>query len=185
MDIARLALGDVVVLPDGRALTLRARASLPTTVGSMAGFVILGELELMLSVPSSIASPLLVYVPVSKLPPAAARARTAYEGVANYWAPHLPGLRGAMGELLFRVVEVRGSVDPIVIVYRGPEAVVFIRASMVYPNDLSVLTMRRDADSDVDVPRHAAVVVERGDIPDTVPDELREPVPARRRRRRR
>lgn len=151
-------LGDVVVLPDGRAMTVRGRVGLPTPVGSMSGFLIGGELEVLLSLPTLIESPIAVYVPIDYLPESAAKARTVYEGAMRYWAPHLPALTGAMGELLYRVVAVRGSVDPIVIVYRGPEVIVFIRASYADGRDLRVLYMRRDVDNAVDLDRHAASV---------------------------
>lgn len=158
LPLAHLALGDVVVLPDGRGMTVRARVDLPAPVGSMNGFVIAGELEVLLSAPTRNESPVLVYVPIDYLPEAAERARTAYEGVMNYWAPHLPALSGAMGELLYRVVSIRGSVDPIVIVYRGPEVIVFIRAAYANGDDLRVLYMRRDVDNDVDLERHIGLV---------------------------
>lgn len=156
ISLATIALGDVIVLPDGRAMTARAKVSLPEPVGSMSGFVIGGELEALLSLPSRVESPVLVYVPIDYLPEAANKARTVYEGAMRYWAPHLPALTGAMGELLFRVVALRGSVDPIVIVYRGPEVVVFIRASQAGVDDLQVLRMARGIDNDVAMDRHAA-----------------------------
>jgi hypothetical protein len=158
LPLAHIELGDVIVLPDGRAMTARAKVSLPEPVGSMAGFVIAGELETLLSVPTRVESPILVYVPIDYLPEAAARARTAYEGAMRYWAPHLPALSGAMGELLYRVVAIRGSVDPIVIVYRGPEVIVFIRAAHASASDLRVLYMQRGVDNDLSMDRHAAFV---------------------------
>lgn len=169
--LADVALGDIVVLPDGRALTVRSRVTLPAPVGSMAGFVICGEMEILLSTPSSTGGPVNVYVPINYLPESAARARTVCEGAANYWAPHLPAMSGAMGEILYRVVEVRGSIDPIVIVYRGQEVIVFIRATYARSSDLNVLSMSRDAGNDVDVTRHAGVVT-----PAAVPAQV--PVPS-------
>lgn len=168
--LAHVALGDVVVLPDGRAMTTRCRVSLPLPVGSMAGFIIAGEMEVLLSTPARADAPVLVYVPIDELPFDPAQCRTAAEGAASYWAPHLPALRGAMGEILWRVVEVRGQVDPVVIVYRGPETIVFIRASYAWSSDLRVLYMRRDTANDVDVDRHAATVAEPASDPLVVPD---------------
>lgn len=153
-----LALGDIVVLPDTRGLTVRARVDLPSPVGSMRSFLIAGELEVLLSLPPSDTAPVLVYAPIDYLPEAAANARVVFEGVTNYWAPHLPAISGAMGELLYRVVEVRGAVDPIVIVYRGPEVIVFIRASYAADEDFKVLFTRRDVDTEADVDRHTGVV---------------------------
>lgn len=160
--LAHVELGDVIVLPDGRAMTARAKVSLPNPVGSMSGFIIGGELETLISIPSNIESPVLLYVPINYLPESAAKARTVYEGAMRYWAPHLPALTGAMGELLYRVVAIRGSVDPIVIVYRGPEIVVFIRASHTHLDDLRILYMSREAENDIEMDRHAAVVVQPG-----------------------
>lgn len=160
--LAHVELGDVIVLPDGRAMTARAKVSFPNPVGSMSGFIIGGELETLISIPSNIESPVLLYVPINYLPESAAKARTVYEGAMRYWAPHLPALTGAMGELLYRVVAIRGSVDPIVIVYRGPEIIVFIRASHAHIEDLRILYMSRDAENDIEMDRHAAVVVQPG-----------------------
>lgn len=160
--MAHIELGDVIVLPDGRAMTARAKASLPNPVGTMSGFIIGGELEVLLSIPSNVESPVLLYIPINYLPESAAKARTVYEGAMRYWAPHLPALTGAMGELLYRVVAIRGSVDPIVIIYRGPEIIVFIRASYTNIDDLRILYMSREVDNDIDMDRHAAVVVTPG-----------------------
>jgi hypothetical protein len=176
--LAGIELGDVIVLPDGRAMTARAKVSLPEPVGSMSGFVIGGELEALLSLPTMAESPVLLYVPIDYLPEAAAKARTVYEGAMRYWAPHLPALTGAMGELLYRVVAVRGSIDPIVIVYRGPEVIVFIRASYVDPRDLRVMRMRRDVANDMEMERHAAVVRSPGrdaSVDEFTPRRIEEP----------
>jgi len=160
--LAHIELGDVIVLPDGRAMTARGKVSLPGPVGSMSGFIIGGELETLISIPSHSESAALLYVPIDHLPEGAARARTVYEGAMRYWAPHLPALTGAMGELLYRVVAIRGSVDPIVIIYRGSEIIVFIRASQVHPDDLRILYMSREAENDIEMDRHTAVVIEPG-----------------------
>lgn len=156
--LAHVELGDIVVLPDGRAMTVRARVTLPSPEGSMAGFLICGEMEILLSTPSFTSGPVNVYVPIDYLPESAAKARTVCEGAASYWAPHLPAMSGAMGEILYRVVEVRGSIDPIVIVYRGPEVIVFIRATYARSCDLQVLAMSRHTGPETDVTRHAGVV---------------------------
>lgn len=168
--LADIALGDVVVLPDGRSMTARSKAVLPTPVGSMAGFVICGEMEVLLSTPSASAAPINLYVPLDYFPFEQAQARVAAEGAASYWAPHLPALRGAMGEILWRVVEVRGSVDPAVVVYRGAEVIVFIRVSFFASSSLKVLCMRRDVSNDVDATRHSSIVRAPGapvEVPET------------------
>jgi hypothetical protein len=83
-----------------------------------------------------------------------------------------------MGELYYRVLEVRGQVDPIVLIYRGNEMIVFIKASFAYPQDLSVQLMDRGVDNETAVQRYAAVV--REDATPLIPAPVRQPqrVPA-------
>jgi hypothetical protein len=156
--LAGSALGDLVTLPDGRGLSVRARVSLPVPEGSMAGFVILGELELLLSLPPLLGAPFSVYVPISYLPEYAADAKSVFEGVTSYWSPHLPAVSGAMGELAWRVLRVRNRLDPLVLVYRGPEMVVFVKASEAAAGDVHVRFMSRTGDNDVAVARQSALV---------------------------
>lgn len=158
--LAGLALGDIITLPDGRDLTVRSLVSLTQPVGSMAGFVLLGELELLLSIPSLLGAPDGVYLPIERFPVPTSNTRCASEGAARYWAPHLPALGQAMGEIYYRVIEVRGSIDPVVVIYRGPEAVVFVRTGYTFDGELRITALRRDpSNENVDVDRHAADVV--------------------------
>jgi hypothetical protein len=166
--LARVQLGDLITLPNGRAVTARARVTLEFPIHEMAGFIICNELEVLLATPSTTRGPVSVYTPVDHMPYPKEHLREVAAGATRYWAPHLPGLTGAMGELLFRVFEVRGSVDPVVVVYRGEELVVFIKASYAFGEDLKVSYMPRSNDNDLDVTRHAAVV----DDPSLVPDPL-------------
>lgn len=173
-------LGDVVVLPDGRALTVRSRVDLPVQIGSINGFVLMGELEALLGFPPLDADPFLVYQPVPYLPVDPSRCRLAAEGVTRYWAPHLPAASGAMGEVAYRVLEVRGQLDPVVIVYRSSEMVVFVRTAIAFGNDLKVLAMDRPLSDSDPVARHAAFV----DRPAWVqPTPVQQPVPEPARRR--
>lgn len=163
--LARTSLGDLVVLPDGRALTARARVSLPVPEGSMSGFVICGELEVLLSLPPSVSAPASVYVPIAYLPEQARSPKVVFEGVTSYWAPHLPGLAGAMGELSFRVLRVRNTLDPLVLTYRGREPIVFVKASEASLSDLTVRFMPRGTANDVPVTRSSALVGVRSPVP--------------------
>jgi hypothetical protein len=125
----------------------------------MAGFVLLGELELVLSVPSVAGAAVGVYLPIERFPVPTVHTRCASEGAARYWAPHLPAVGQAMGEIYYRVIEVRGSVDPVVVVYRGPDAVVFVRTGYAWDADLRVTALPRDDRHEgIDVVRHAADV---------------------------
>lgn len=172
--LADVALGDILTLPDGRCLTARARVTLPVPSGSMAGFVILGEMEALVSVPVYTGHSILVYDPISSIPVAANTARVVAEGAANYWAPHLPAVQAAMGEVLYRVVEVRGSIHPLVFVYRGQELIVFVMSQAIDPLQVDRLAMPQGDTSDVLVSRHAALVT--SPHPVSVPDFVEAPV---------
>jgi hypothetical protein len=166
-------LGDVVKIPDGRALTVRSVAAFPSPALTMSGFVILGECDVLVSAPSRKALSHVIYQPIGQLPSTAMGAKILIEGVISYWAPHLPSMQGAMGELPFRVLEVNGSPDPWVVVYRGPELVVFIPGPKIEGDQLHVLRMPRRNDQDeFEVVRHVAIVEpSRVEIPRTVPQE--------------
>lgn len=177
-------LGDVVCLPDGRHMTVRAKVELPMPLGSMSGFLVCGELEALLSMPPSGSSLALLYQPVDMLPREARQARAVFSGACSYWAPHLPAQRQAMGELLYKVAEVPGSVDPLVIVWRGPEAVMFVRTESFSADSLSVLYMPRDNEDTSQVVWRTSTVRQPSLVPDVVPvpapAAVPQPVPARR-----
>lgn len=175
--LASVNLGDVVSLPDGD-LTVRARVLLPTPVGQMAGFVACGELEALVSFPLVSAHPYVVYRRVGQRPPEGIRARAAYSGVANYWAPHLPAARSAMGEVLWRVAEVVGSFDPLVVLWRSGEAAVFMRDGELDPGGLDVKWMPRDRPDDRGYTRQSSEVHAPGWVPAEVGVPSRERVPS-------
>jgi hypothetical protein len=142
--LAAVHLGDVVTFPDRTSLTVRARVVLPNPVGQMAGFVVCGELERLVGFPPLAGHPYVQYHRVGRTPPAGIKARAVYSGVANYWAPHLPAARSAMGEVTWRVAEVAGSLDPLVVVFRSGEPAVFMRDGDLDEGDLDVKWMPRD-----------------------------------------
>jgi hypothetical protein len=171
--LAHVQLGDVIILPDRRAMTARGRVTLETPIGSMAGFIICNDLEILLSTPATTSGPVNVYVPINYMPHAREHLSEAARGVFSYWAPHLPAISGAMGELGFRVFKVRGSVDPVVLVYRGQEPIVFVRASFTHADDLEVLCMDRSTDNEMEVVRLAAIVDDPSRIPAPVEETRR------------
>jgi len=181
-------LGDIVTLPDGRHGTVRAiERKLHVRVGSMSGFLLVGEVgpsALLLSVPGAPDGPVAVYTPIDHIPAHAANAKVVCEGVVSYWAPHLPNLTGAMGELGFKVCAVRGTVDPMVILWRGPERVVFVCTSVTTMDRLGLVALPRDATAtEVDQARYAGRVTgsEEVAVPERAPAHLE---PARQRPRR-
>lgn len=168
--LRELELGDILALPDGRQLTVRAvEPALNVPVGPMAGFILAGEVgpqATLLSVPPAPNGPVGIYTPLDRIPASAAAAVPVCEGAVSYWAPHLPNVSGAMGELGYRVCRVRGQIDPLVLIWRGPERVVFVRSAVTSAGHLSMVMMPRDrAATEVDQARHAAVVTTPAHVP--------------------
>jgi hypothetical protein len=170
-------LGDILVRGGGD-VTVRGRVSLPLPVGTMAGFLITGEFDCLLSLPSRPEDPLLSYDPIDYIPEDVENGRIEYAGAFNYWAPHLPAIQSAMGELTYRVVSVRGSVDPAVVVYRGNEVIVFTKSSKASLDTLSILRMERGVDDQAPVVRHSATVIPTPVVPQSVPEEERVAAPS-------
>lgn len=156
--LVNLQLGDLVGMPSGEMFTVRAVAELGVEIGPMAAFVLLGELELLLSVPSNPQRPLGVYLPVDPERVRRHQIRVAASGSIRFWAPHLPASSGAMGEALFEVLELKTSVEPAVVIERAPEKVAFIPSTTVFNGNLKVVRMSRQVDPEEPVLRHAATV---------------------------
>lgn len=161
-DLSRAALGDLVELPDGRSATVRAvMARLSHPVGPMSGFVLAGEIgpqAVLLGLPAVVGGQVLVYAALDRVPAHAMDAVEVTSGVMTYWAPHLPGMSGAMGQLGFKVCAVRGQNEPMVLVWRGRELVVFVLAGVCSPAEVSVQALRRDSATEAPVTRVAAAV---------------------------
>ena len=163
---AELALGDVITVSSGRTYSVRDVASWGAAVADLIGFVLLGELDVLLGVPDS-ERPVDVFLPVDRFPASAGAPKSAAEGAVRYWAPHLPAQSDAMGELLWRLVVVPGRLDPVFIVYRGEEAVVFVRSFDTPPSTLKTQRMGRGSDDTV-VPRFSGSLTP---VPAYVPAE--------------
>lgn len=162
-------LGDVVTLPDGTAHSVRARADFSQPVRGMAGFLVLGECRLILGLPPVVGAPVMVLMPGDV--PAGAVCRSLVEGATRYWAPHLPSLTGAMGELLWRVLGIAGLPDPAVVLFRGDEVLVYLRTAIALPQHLRLARLDRTDANDVAVVRHTGVVLD-GVAPVVDPSEL-------------
>lgn len=152
-----VALGDIVEL-GGSAQSVRLLVDLPDPVADVAVFAVLGELELLVASDGRPMSPLSLFTAVEVFPSSLASARVLAEGAAAYWAPHLPAVDGAMGEVYFRILLPAGECDPVFVVYRGPEAVPFVRSGQCAAGDVSVQLMPRSGPVGVAVPRYTAVV---------------------------
>lgn len=171
-----LQLGDIVTLPDQREVTVRSiERSLAQPVGTMAGFVLAGEIgpqATLLSIPTNPDGQVLLYSPLENIPSRCKDARCVVEGAVSYWSPHLPNLSGAMGELTYRVFDIRGSIAPMVLVWRSGERVVFVQSAVATFAQLRFDYLGRDlGKTEVAQERHASRVLN----PDVAWDE----VPAR------
>lgn len=156
--LADVYLGDLIELPDGRHLAVRSKSVLPTPVDTLAGFLVAGELEVLLGTPDLHTAPIAVYVKHRFADPRLGKGVELARGISSYWSPHLPGIRSAMAELTWRIIRMPGSPWPAVVVYRGDEAVLFLRTHDVPPADLRVRHLSRKDDDRVQVERYAASV---------------------------
>lgn len=143
-DLATANLGDVVELEGSPPQTVRSRVLLPTPVGQMSGFVVLGEFEAVVGFSLAASMSYVLYRRVGSRIPAGLLVRPAYRGVTSFWSPHLPPARSAMGEVPWRVAEVANSFDPLVVLWRSGEPVVFMRDGDLQPGALSMKWMPRD-----------------------------------------
>ena len=158
-----LALGDILEMPDGRRMSVRAyERQLAVTVGGIGGFVLAGEIGpecTLLGLPGDPGVAVSLYAPMENVPSWARDASERVEGVVSYWASHLPGLAGAMGELGYKVFSVRGQIEPMIILWRGKEMVVFVKGGSASANAFSVARLERSADVNVEVTRYSAQLV--------------------------
>lgn len=157
-----LALGDLITLPDGRVLPIRAlEQQFAHDVGPLRGFALLGEIGpecMMLAIPTAVGTPLPVYSPLKDVPAGTPALREIISGVVSYWPPHLPGYKAAMGELGYKVFAVRGTVDPLIMMWRGRELVVFVKSGTVDPSSILVEHLSRKSGVDPQIRRYAATV---------------------------
>lgn len=151
------SLGDILTLPDGRSFSVRMFAVLPENDLRIDSLCLLGDLEIVLA-PSSLGHNASVLLPVETLPPGAATARPLCDGAAAFWAPHLPAIGGAMGEVLFRLLLLRTAFAPLVVIDRGGDHVFFLKVGEVALSDVQATRMPRSAFDDIQVSRFAAVV---------------------------
>lgn len=150
-------LGDLVRLPDGNVLSIRGKVVLPSPVRAMSGFVVAGELGVLLSLPTSPADPAIIMVPTPGLSTPPERWKVISEGAFRYWSPQLPSVAGAMGELQFRVIT-HGTIDPVIFIYKYPETIIFVRSDSVHIRDIAVSPMARNVANEISVTRVAARV---------------------------
>lgn len=151
--------------------------ALPENDLHVASLCLLGDLELLLA-PSATDGTASLLLPVETLPPGAATARPLCDGAAAFWAPHLPAIGGAMGEVLFRLLLLRNAFAPLVVIDRGGDHVFFMKVGELDVRSLTSTRMPRSQLDTVQVSRFAAVV---DPAPSLLPEQTKPlPRPARR-----
>jgi hypothetical protein len=140
-DIFSLELGDLLKLPDGRSYTIRSVIRLELNQGLCSGFLLLGEFEAVLTIPATTSAPTQLLSPQNPAILKNVQLRTIAEGVSRFWAPQIPAVAGAMSEMPFRVLAVRGQEHPVLVCFRGPESVVFGRQATLWPSNIQFSAM--------------------------------------------
>ena len=141
--LATTPLGDVLVLPDGRALTVRAALGLTAPVAGVAALIMAGELQVLLSIPSDGSSLATLMVPLDYLPAAVSSSRELAHGEVAYLPPHAAHVPGATGALLWRMLRTPGQTDPIILVYRGEEVVPFVAGALINSDACKLVPLNR------------------------------------------
>lgn len=174
---SEVRLGDLVAMPDSQTLTVRGKATLSEVVGTVSGFLVLGEMDSLLAAPSRDGFPLL-WFHKAPLDAPSGRIRARCEGVFRYWAPHAPALTTAMGEVAYRVFEEQNRVDPSIVLFRSGEPIRFVRSTAVDPTLVRRIAMNSD-ERHGNLQRESWQVRPTPLVPDTVPDHIpvHEPVP--------
>lgn len=155
-----LALGDLIATPDERTLCARMLAVFPDDSPRPwrgGGFVVLGDFEAMILSGPSTAS-ISLYVPVESVPPHVARQDRLAEGMAGFLAPHLPADSSALEPIAWRSYRVAGQLEPLVVVYRGPQILTFMAATSFDRNDIEVISLPRTGSKVAPMSRLATVV---------------------------
>jgi hypothetical protein len=155
-----LALGDLVMTPDERTLTVRLLALFPEGFSRPwrgGGFTILGDFDTVLVTGTSTAS-IGMYVPVESVPPHVAGQDMIAEGLAGFLAPHLPSDSTALEPLSWRCYRVAGQLEPLIVIYRGPQVLAFMYATSFDRDDVTVIALPRTGSRVNPVSRYATVV---------------------------
>jgi hypothetical protein len=139
------SLGDVVSLPDGTHMTVRARAVMPMSMSLLRGIVVLGECSIVLGIPGRMSEGLSVFDRVDGLASVDSEgALLVGDGEVPYWTAHLPGRGGNTGRLGWSVLERAGHLAPVVVLRRGNESMVFAWSRALDVTDVSIQAMGHD-----------------------------------------
>lgn len=154
----RLELGDLVTITMGDQQTLRSYVEFDEPVNGVRSFYLLGNFKVMLVDNDSNDNELDVYLPVGSITNATG-ARVLLEGKTAFWSAHLPAVTEAMGIIYYRVLEVSSALEPYIVLYRGPEILIFIKTHGIPKNYIKTQTLPRRTEPDnISITRHAVTV---------------------------
>jgi hypothetical protein len=123
--LSTVRLGDLLDVDGCGPVTVRSVAALSAARPSFTGFVVCGELDVVVTVPHAAGIRPSVHRPRPVRPDEFCGAVSVAAGVSSFWAPHSPPEPTALGELAWRVVSVPGYPEDVFIVWRGQEAIAF------------------------------------------------------------
>ena len=158
--IQDISLGDMVTTPDGRTGSVRLLAMFPEGVSRpwrTGGFVILGDFDAVM-VTSRNTRAIAAYVPIESVPTHIAGSDLLAEGTAGFLAPHLPTEASALEPISWRAYRMVGQIEPLLVIYRGPQILVFLPATSFDISDVSVVHLPRSGSNVKSLSRHAVLV---------------------------
>lgn len=139
-----LQLGDMVHLPGEGPQAVRLLATFGEDNREQF-FCVLGDVERVLL--GKERGEVVAYVPVDQLPARLAAAKVIAEGRAGYLAANAPHSNDALDAMPWRVVQLAGHLHPLVLLYRGPQLLVFLPAGALADGGLRVIRLPRKGDA--------------------------------------
>ena len=159
-NIQDLAIGDMVTTPEGRTASVRLLAMFPDGISrpwQTGGFVILGNFDAVM-VTSRYTTAITAYIPIESVPTHIASSALLAEGTAGFLAPHLPSDASALEPISWRAYRMVGRFEPLLVVYRGPQILVFLPATNFDTNDITVVHLPKSGSNVKPATRHTVLV---------------------------
>jgi hypothetical protein len=156
-----LALGDIISINSGggaeHAFTVRLAAKFPFGTQrpyQNGGFVILGEFERILAFGKNINT---LYTVTEDLPESLRINNMTAEGQSGFLAAHLPMFGASLEMLVWRSYMMPGSIDPIIIIHRGPQMLIYNPACELEDQQITAIKLQNGQEKGVQS-RYAVLV---------------------------
>jgi len=151
-------LGDILSFPNGYVATVRSVITFDDKYVDVAGFIVLGDTSLVVTVPHS-GHVCEVFVPVQQDLSLLGTPRSLKSGVARYWPSHLPGVSGAMGELRWSLQRLDSSPTLAMCLTRDVVSTVFLPVGTVPQQQIRHIAVGARTGSEAPVVRHSGELV--------------------------